>query len=31
MSVSWDSMLVAGSILILAIVIFYRWKLRESK
>lgn len=28
---SWDAMLIAGSLLIVAWVIFYRWKLQERK
>jgi len=27
---SWDSLLIAGAILILAWVIFYRWRLQEK-
>lgn len=30
MIVSWDALLVAGAILILAIVIFYRWRIQEK-
>lgn len=28
--ISWDALLIAGAILILAWVIFYRWRLQEK-
>lgn len=30
MIVSWDAMLIAGALLIVAWVIFYRWRLQEK-